>query len=216
MNNTTIFLIRHGEVEYPLDNKGRKLVYGSKVPLSNEGREQIRKLGNQLLRDKSSISIIYTSPYPRAVQTADIIANILGIKTIIQVENLKDTIYSGYEGTLYEDLIAMGGNTYLNPKSDKQETIENISKRMSIIFKTIFNKAQKENITVGIVSHGDPLRILIEFLKHPKNGLPNPATMRDDDYLEKGCALKLTLDNKLRILKSIVINHTIGGKKGKF
>jgi len=206
MNNTTIYLIRHGEVKYPLDNQGQKLLYGPDVNLSTNGRKGVELLGKQLLKDRDSINVLYTSPSIRAIQTADIIARILGIKTIIQNENLKDTYTPGYTGTPYKDLIAIGGNTYEHPRSPDQETIIHISKRMSRAFKKIFNIAEKKRITVGIVSHGDPLRVLLEYLLHPENPLPNPATMRDEDYLEKGTAVRLVLDSRMKVIEYKFIN----------
>lgn len=208
-----IYLFRHGEVEYPLNDKGQKLLYGPDVNLSAEGRKGVKLLGNQLLKDRVSIDIFYTSPSLRAIQTADIIAEILGIKTIIQNENLKDTYTPGYTGTPYKDLIAIGGNTYENPRSPDQETIIHISKRMVQAFKKVFNKTKKERILIGIVSHGDPLRILLERLLHPENPLPNPATMRDKDYLEKGTAVRLVLDNNMRVLEHKFINPSKEGKQ---
>ena len=212
MNNTTIYLIRHGEVEYPLNDQGEKLLYGPDVNLSEEGRKGVVLLGKQLLKNRTHIDVIYTSPIKRCVQTADIIARILGIKTIIKNEDLRDTYTPGYTGTPYKDLIAIGGNTYEHPRSPDQETIAEISKRMYRGLKKIFDIAGKKHIAVGIVSHGDPLRILLERLKNPENPLPNPATMRDEDYLEKGTAMKLLINSNMKILEYEFINPN---KKGK-
>ncbi len=211
--NNIVYLIRHGEVEYPLDPQGQRLLYGPDVHLSEVGRKQIELLGQQLLKDKISIDVLYTSPFPRAVQTADIIGEIIGVRNIITEDKLRDTHSPGYIGMPYDDLIVIGGNVYDNPRNDNQESITDISKRVALAFKTIFDKAQKEGKTIGIVSHGDPLRILIEFLKHPENGLPDPSTMRDGDYLEKGTALKLDLDSSLRIVKSVLINSNKEGSQ---
>ena len=214
MSNTTIYLIRHGEVEYPLNSKGEKLLYGPDVDLSTKGRKGIKLLGRQLLKDRAQIDVIYTSPIIRCVQTADIVAEILGIQTIIQNENLSEALAPGYIGAPYKDIIAIGGNTYENPRSPDQETIAEISKRMAQGFKEIFKVANKKNVTVGIVSHGDPLRILLEYLLHPKYPLPNPATMRDKYYMGKGTAVKLVLDSSMRVLEHEFINPNKKRKQG--
>ena len=212
MNNTTIYLIRHGEAEYPLNNKGERLLYGPDVDLSADGRKGVGLLGRQLLKDRAHIDVIYTSPIKRCVQTADIVAEILGIQTIIQNENLREALAPGYIGAPYKDIIAVGGNTYEHPRSPDQETIVEISKRMSQGFITIFREIEPEGKIATIVSHGDPLRTLIELLKNPENPIPNPSTMRDENYLEKGTAVKLVLDSSMRVLEHEFINSN---KKGK-
>ncbi|MFH1827061.1 MAG: histidine phosphatase family protein [bacterium] len=214
MDSTTVYLIRHGEVEYPLDDNGRKLLYGPDVDLSFEGRRGVELLGKKLLKNNTPIDVLYTSPYPRAVQTTDIIAEIIGVKKIIQIKKLRDALSEGYIGEPYSDLMKVDGNVYNNPRSDKQETIAEISQRMSHVFFSLFRKAEKEKIVIGIVSHGDPLRVLVEHLLHPENPLPNPTTMRDEDYLEKGTALKLVLDSSARVLEHEFINPNKEGKKG--
>ena len=56
-------------------------------PLSNEGVEQAEKFSNSI-RDKN-IEVIYSSPYTRALQTAKIIGNNLGLKVNVK-DNLKE------------------------------------------------------------------------------------------------------------------------------
>ena len=49
--NTIVYLIRHGEVEYKYDSKGRKLIYGRDGYLSHEGEKQITRLAQKLKKE---------------------------------------------------------------------------------------------------------------------------------------------------------------------
>ncbi len=70
-----ILLIRHGETEWNL----REVFRGrADVPLSARGREQARLLGEALRG--SGVQAVYSSPLSRARQTADPLADVLGIE----------------------------------------------------------------------------------------------------------------------------------------
>jgi len=63
-----IYFVRHGQSEGNLKNTHQ----GENVPLSKEGKRQVRLLAERL-KDRK-IDVVYASPYLRAKQTAEIIA----------------------------------------------------------------------------------------------------------------------------------------------
>ena len=69
-----VYLVRHGESE---GNK-QEIYQTQEVPLSSRGKRQAELIAKRL-KDKN-IDIIYTSPYLRARQTAEIIAQRLNLK----------------------------------------------------------------------------------------------------------------------------------------
>lgn len=75
----TIYLIRHGATAYNSESGGLDRIRGWKnVPLSEEGREEIKKLA-QDLKD-SGIGLIVSSDLDRARETAEAIAKTTGAK----------------------------------------------------------------------------------------------------------------------------------------
>ncbi len=86
-----ILLIRHGETEW-----NRREVFRGRadVPLSARGREQARLLGEALRG--SGVQAVYTSPLSRARQTADPLADALGIEVRTD-ERLLDMSFGRWE-----------------------------------------------------------------------------------------------------------------------
>jgi len=68
-----VYFVRHGQSKGNLKNVHQ----GENVPLSQEGKRQVKLLAERL-KDKK-IDIIYTSPYLRTKQTAEIIAEELNL-----------------------------------------------------------------------------------------------------------------------------------------
>ncbi|KAA6404338.1 MAG: putative histidine phosphatase family protein [Streblomastix strix] len=104
---TILYLIRHGST---LLNEGNRFRGKSDVPLSEQGREQA-KVVHSLLKNKK-IEKIITSPRPRAIETAQILAegHINSEGNVIQPEiaNGLDSVYYGaWEGKTQEEVAAL-------------------------------------------------------------------------------------------------------------
>jgi probable phosphoglycerate mutase len=67
--STRIFLIRHGATILSAEDK---FAGATDVPLSNEGREQVRRLADRLAAEK--VTAVYASPLGRTAETASILA----------------------------------------------------------------------------------------------------------------------------------------------
>jgi broad specificity phosphatase PhoE/predicted O-methyltransferase YrrM len=66
---TRIFLCRHGETEFSRDDR---YYYLENSPLTNEGRQQTTNLAARLRHER--VTGVFTSPFERAISTAEIIA----------------------------------------------------------------------------------------------------------------------------------------------
>lgn len=190
---TTIYLIRHGDVLYPHDSFGRRLIYDPDAPLTDKGIGQIHALALKLREDGVKFDKIYTSPYVRARQTAEILAGDLDIVTLIDREELVDIRGPHHVGLPWED--AIKGNL---PRFDDHESHEQLAVRMQRVFNEIFDLEKGNN--VGIVGHGDPIRVLIYRLQNSEGSLPLIAELNTYDYLNKGEAWKLSLNNDRRLV----------------
>jgi broad specificity phosphatase PhoE len=72
-----IWLARHGETAY---NTERRFQGQGPVPLSERGREQARELADQAAA--LNIASLWTSPSPRARETADIVGARIGLEPV--------------------------------------------------------------------------------------------------------------------------------------
>jgi broad specificity phosphatase PhoE len=102
---TKIILFRHGEKQH-IDSVLASDKNG--VHLTDFGVVQITKLGQALSQNFPSLkssSIIYSSPYARAIQSAEIVKSILNIKEIITIDEFGE--FNAY-------------NNYQNPKSMRE------------------------------------------------------------------------------------------------
>src|SRR5712692_7379300 len=66
---TRVFMVRHGATILSAEDR---FAGATDVPLSDEGREQTRRLAERLSREK--IAAIYASPLGRTIETAQILA----------------------------------------------------------------------------------------------------------------------------------------------
>src|SRR5437764_3927422 len=67
-SNTRVFLVRHGATVLTAEDR---FAGATDVPLSDEGREQARRLALRLSGEK--IAAVYASPLGRTVETAGIV-----------------------------------------------------------------------------------------------------------------------------------------------
>ena len=80
-----IYLVRHG---IAVDHDQRGNLPDDDRPLTAEGRERFRKLARAFARLGEAPDFIFTSPLPRAVQTAEILASALEEDEVGIVEEL--------------------------------------------------------------------------------------------------------------------------------
>jgi broad specificity phosphatase PhoE len=170
MDEQVIYLIRHGDPIYPVDLLGRRLIYGPTAGLTDKGILKSTHLARNICkREGSPLEILVTSPYPRASQTAAILAREMGIKTVHRDDRLRDT-RSSWEGILVDDFMAIfqEGKTFDDPHT--LETIEELGERMKEAYDEIVTRFAGKSI--GMIGHGDPIRALYFRLCNPQAKYP--------------------------------------------
>lgn len=193
-----IFLIRHGEQQYPYNEFGKKMVSGVDAPLVELGRQQMRELRKALDREGLMLDAIYRSPLLRAEQSAKELAGEDPIP-IYEVDELKKVFPNSAEGHTYDELEAIGGGLYAHPFCPDQETLEHLVQRSWAAEKNILNDAKKHGYnTIAIVGHGDPLCALDWGVKH-KDYPFSYAEMKKEFYPQKGQAVEYILDSNLKL-----------------
>lgn len=209
-----IFSIRHGEQKYPYNEQGKKMVSGLDAPLVDLGKQQMRKLRQELDRQDIILDSIYRSPLLRAQQSADELAGEDPI-AIYEVDGLKEGFPNSGEGHTYEELEAIGGDIYAHPFNPDQETLDHLVQRSRKAIEFILRDAKKHGYnTIAIVGHGDPLCALDWSIKH--TGIPTSyPEMRDSYYPQKGQAKEyiftdnLTLEGEGRIITTEAAKATV-------
>ena len=113
---TKIILVRHGQTEWNRVERFRGRV---DIPLNEAGLRQAKITGERIKKNWKPVAI-YTSPLKRAIQTAQQIAQPLGLE-IKPAEGLIDINYGKWQGltpqtarTLWPELVA---NWYDHPES---------------------------------------------------------------------------------------------------
>jgi broad specificity phosphatase PhoE len=114
----TILLIAAGRTEY--DCQGR--IQGTlDVPLSDEGRDEIRAGADQLAGERADITALYVGPCRSAQETADILAERLELKpkTLDKLHNLNHGLW---QGLLFDDVKSKQPKVY-RQWQEKPETV---------------------------------------------------------------------------------------------
>lgn len=199
---TTIYLIRHGELTYSYNKQGEKMLYGSDIPLSEHGKSQIETLGERLKKQGKHIDSVYSSPFPRAVQSATILARKFDIPNITTVEDFRDIDNNSSLGMTMNQVLAQKGDFSNDPMV---ETLTHLADRTYAALKKIVME-NKEKL-IAVVSHGDAIRTLIFRLEHPDKKIPTMAELFAYDYLDKGEAWCVTFDDEIHLIEKEYIGR---------
>ncbi|HEV3300981.1 MAG TPA: histidine phosphatase family protein [Planctomycetaceae bacterium] len=93
-----IYLARHGQTEWSVTGQHTGL---SDIPLTAQGEENARRLGERLAKIKEAIQLVLTSPLQRARRTAEL----AGFGSRAEVEpNLLEWNYGKYDGRTTADI----------------------------------------------------------------------------------------------------------------
>lgn len=200
---TRFYLIRHGETEW---NKQRIYQGWTDIELSETGKQQAELLGNRF--QKLDLDAIYVSPLKRAIATAEPIAEAKGIELVLD-EHFKEINFGEWEGNSVPQLTEKYGEPfqkfYDNPflhTFPGEGSFDRVIERSVKGFELLLEKHKGQ--TVGIVSHGGLLRVLIMTLMgmdtsfYRKTWLSN-TSITTIDVLEDGLPLLLTLNDKAHL-----------------
>ena len=148
-----ILLIRHGRQNTPLCNVD--------VPLASEGRRQAELLAERLKHEH--VDSIWSSELIRAVETADIINEVLQVERVIRPD-LKEISFGDLEG-LSDEAIADKYEDFLRARSRMESDMaypggENAQDVLDRVLPVMDEILEREYETVAIVTHGGVIRSL--------------------------------------------------------
>jgi alpha-ribazole phosphatase len=186
-----LILIRHGQTIW---NQQKKYCGYANVPLSPEGRRQVRHLAQRL--NKEEIHKIYSSDRQRAIETAKIIFKGRKIK---QIPDLKEMGFGVFEGLTYQEILKKYPVVYKKWLKDpysvripKGEKLNDLKKRVVSTLKKIVSL--NKNRTVAIVTHGGAISIFINHIESSKrfwDYVPKSASITIIEYKVSKARIRL-------------------------
>lgn len=187
---TRLILIRHGETEW---NKNLRFQGHMDIPLSEEGREQARKLALRLSTEKFDAA--YASDLSRASETAQAVADYHNLEVKLKPE-LKEINFGQWEGLTHQEIDSKYPESMAKWLSDPKETripggesMNEVAQRCKAGISGIL--ADNANKNVLVVAHGGVLRIVvaqalgIELNNYWKFRLDN-VSLNIIDYYDNG------------------------------
>ena len=159
-----LLLVRHGLTDW---NEEGRLLGRIDIGLNARGREQVSALAGILAG--LPISKVFSSPQQRAVETATPIADGLGLA--VEAEPGIDEVWlGGWQGKLISEVRGDPDlERYLEDPTyvcDAIEPIVAVQERMVAVTERL--RVEHDGDTVVLVSHGDPLRLIVaHYLSMP-------------------------------------------------
>lgn len=164
----TIYLLRHGESTGDLEGR-----FGGTYDdhLSDRGYAQAGQLAEQLVG--KDIEIVFTSPYHRAREGAEIIGGQLNVPVEVVDELREHNAYGILSGMVKAEARALHPEQYAKVSERDQavtgaEPYGEFHNRMENIFRHL---ASRDHTTIAIVTHGGQIRAFARHLlgKEPKS-----------------------------------------------
>jgi len=160
---TRVFLVRHGATELSVEDRFAGAI---DVRLSDEGRDQARRLGARLASEL--ISVAFASPMDRTLETARLIAEPQGIP-VTPVDGLREIAHGRWEGMKRDEAEAefpeedhrYEHDPYSFAPSGGESGLQVTARALPALLKIIEDNCEKR---ILVVSHKATIRLLLSSL----------------------------------------------------
>ncbi len=151
---TTLVLVRHGETDW---NREHRFQGHADTPLNDAGRAGARALAVELAAEP--VRALYSSPLQRALETARIVGEALGIDVVVD-ERLREIDVGSWQGLTRDEVEARFPDGYRrwlggNGGWDDGETDDELARR---VLSALADIAGRHDGLVVTVTHGGPIR----------------------------------------------------------
>ncbi len=189
------FVMRHGGTE---GNKKQIVSYKNEANdhLTEEGKKQTEKNAEQLLNEK--IDLIITSPFTRALETAEITRKTLGLleNQLITDQRLAEINPGDFDGknwNEYHNFIYESGPDWFEKKISNGEALKDVKWRLANFLYEIEEKHKNKKII--FITHGGPAWLLFvnAGLYEPRNKnyqIPNDNVFVKDFKIFKNAEVR--------------------------
>jgi len=160
----SIFLARHGETEW---NRVGRWQGKTDIPLSEVGRAQARALADRL-RDRD-VTEIFSSDLSRARETAEIVAETLGVARLSVDPRLRERGLGCFEGLTREECAERHAEAWARYLTDRRITPTDAEPHEQVVARfiaalTAVSVSANRTGHVLVVSHGAAIRSFIHTI----------------------------------------------------
>ena len=163
MTPTRVYLVRHGATALTTEDKFSGAIG---VELSDTGRWQASKLGERLAGE--GITAVYASPLSRAVDTAHLIADRMGLEPVLR-DGLREISHGRWEGLSRREVEERFRTEYLAWENDPftfapeggESGLAVLARALPVIREVVTAHAGEK---VLVVSHKATLRLVLSSL----------------------------------------------------
>ena len=156
-----LVFLRHGQTDW---NLARRIQGSTDIPLNETGREDARWAAEKLAG--TTHHAVYSSPLLRARETAEIIADRLGLELAAVVPDIREREFGDGEGLLVEDYIRTYGDWHAEVPG--AETLHEVGVRAIAALHAIDREARRRSApqaeSVLVVAHGGVIRALMRVV----------------------------------------------------
>jgi probable phosphomutase (TIGR03848 family) len=157
-----ILLIRHGENDYVKEGKLAGRIPG--VHLNAKGQREANDIADAL--KDSPISAVYSSPMERAIETAEPLAKVKGLKIIV-TEGLIETDIGEWKGQELKKVRKLPAwkivqNSPSRFRFPDGESFQEEQTRLVSAVEKIYDNHKPDDLVV-VVSHADPIKLIISY-----------------------------------------------------
>jgi broad specificity phosphatase PhoE len=164
-----IYLFRHGR---SLCNEIPRIVTGRSTPspLVAQGVAEARRLGEILMASRVAPNVVYASPAVRAIRTAEIVIQRMGLSTaIVRDERLHEQDFGDWVGRMTTDIFAGDSRRIIEAcgkafRPPNGESMNDIGKRMMSWLKDVSSGNASAPATVFAFTHAGAIRALASAL----------------------------------------------------
>jgi Fructose-2,6-bisphosphatase len=174
---TRLALVRHGQTDW---NLHRRIQGVSDIPLNQTGRDQARTTGRALAAHARAGHVwreIVASPLSRALETAHIIAEEVGLADPAAVTGLEERRYGEAEGLTGEQILArFPDGTAVPGQETRAEVVHRALAALRGIGDAVgrrTNEGASDGSSVIVVSHGGVISSLVRHIT--AGALPAPG-----------------------------------------
>lgn len=164
-HSTLLGLLRHGQTDWNID---LRLQGTADIPMNQAGIDQITRAADALT--EHSFDLILTSPLGRARQSAEIVANRLGIQELQADDGLIERAFGIGEGLTYAEWQAHYAGLDQIPGA---ESLASVVERARLLLDQTIERYQGKKVLA--VSHGAFIRAVVN---HVSEGLYPPKGER--------------------------------------
>ncbi len=208
-------VLRHGEAENNIKKICSSLVT-DKYSLTEKGRKQVIATAKKL--EKEKIDLILASDLIRTKETAEIIAQKLGVKIIFD-KRLREVNVGKFNGKTFNEIkdFKEKWNQGKNIQFPQGDSWESIKERVTNFYNDIFLKYRNKNKNILIISHADIL-ITLEAILKGKNYKAQIKKIYQNNYIKNGELRKINyklLDLHKHIVDGITFSCDKRGCQGQ-